>query len=109
MEEATSPPTLLGVAASADGGAHFGPPGPPPGTTVGGDLVPLLDGRLLMVDGDSHWLASADRGATWQRVQGLHPTKRLARTQTGWVAYEMSTIYTAYSVDGTTWQKLDAQ
>lgn len=105
----TSPPTLLGVAASTDGGAHFAPVGPRPGTTVGGDLVPLLDGRLLMVDGDSHWLASTDRGATWQRIQGLHPTNRLARTQRGWVAYGMSTIYTAYSVDGITWQKLDAQ
>ncbi|MEV4139198.1 sialidase family protein [Dactylosporangium sp. NPDC049742] len=105
----TTPPTLLGVAASSDGGASFGQPRPLVATTIGGDLVPLLDGRLVIVDGDSHWLVSTDRGATWQRVQGLHPTKRLSRTQTGWVAYEMSTIYTAYSVDGTTWQKLDAQ
>lgn len=105
----TTPPTLLGVAASADGGDHFAAPRPITGTTIGGDLVPLLDGRLLIVDGDSHWLVSTDRGGTWQRVQGLHPTKRLARTQTGWVAYDMSTIYTAYSLDGSTWQKLDAQ
>ena len=76
---------------------------------VGGDVVPLLDGRLLLVDGAGHWLVSTDRGVTWQRVSGLHPTDRLARTQTGWVAYGMSTIYTAYSVDGTTWQKIDAQ
>jgi hypothetical protein len=105
----TGPPRLLGVAASADGGATFGAARPLTGTSIGGDLVPLLDGRLLLVDGADHWLTSTDRGATWQRVSGLHPTVRLARTQTGWIAYGMSTIYTAYSVDGTTWQKLDAQ
>ena len=98
------------MAGSTDGGAHFADARPLTGVTVGGDLVPLLDGRLLLVDGDAgNWLTSTDRGVTWQRVPGLHPTKRLARTQTGWVAYGMSTIYTAYSVDGTTWQKLDAQ
>jgi hypothetical protein len=105
----TSPPGLTGVATSTDGGAQFTGPRPVTGTTIGGDLVPLLDGRILFVDGVGHWLVSTDRGATWQRVSGLHPTDRLARTQIGWVAYGMSTIYTAYSVDGTTWQKLDAQ
>ncbi|WP_327006362.1 glycoside hydrolase [Dactylosporangium sp. NBC_01737] len=105
----TGPPGLTGVAASTDGGAQFTDPRPVTGTTIGGDLVPLLDGRLLFVDGAGHWLVSTDRGATWQRVSGLHPTERLARTQVGWVAYGMSTIYTAYSVDGATWQKLDAQ
>ncbi|MEV4517262.1 sialidase family protein [Dactylosporangium sp. NPDC049525] len=105
----TSPPGLTGVATSTDGGARFTDPRPVTGTTIGGDLVPLLDGRLLFVDGAGHWLVSADRGARWQRVSGLHPTDRLARTQIGWIAYGMSTIYTAYSVDGTTWQKLDAQ
>ncbi|MET7425621.1 hypothetical protein [Dactylosporangium sp. NPDC005555] len=105
----TTPPALVGVAASSDGGATFAPPRPLTATTIGGDLVPLLDDRLLIVDGDGHWLVSTDRGGTWQRVTGLHPTDRLARTQAGWIAYGMSTIYTAYSVDGTTWQKLDAQ
>lgn len=109
LDPATRPATLLGVAGSTDGGASFGQPRALTGTTVGGEVVPLLDGRLLLVDGTGHWLLSTDRGVTWQRVSGLHPTERLARTQTGWVAYGMSTIYTAYSVDGSTWQKLDAQ
>jgi len=101
---------LRRVAGSTDGGAHFAAARPVTGVTVGGDLVPPLDGRLLVADGDAgDRVTSTDRGGTWQRVSGLHPTKRLARTQTGWVAYDMSTIYTAYSVDGTTWQKLDAQ
>jgi hypothetical protein len=109
IDPAVKPSGLLGVASSTDNGATFAAPRSLTGTTVGGDLVPLLDGRLLLVDGAGHWLVSTDRGATWQRISGLHPTDRLARTQTGWVAYGMSTIYTAYSVDGTTWQKIDAQ
>ena len=38
---------------STDGGAHFADARPLTGVTVGGDLVPLLDGRLLVVDGDA--------------------------------------------------------
>ncbi|GAA0739050.1 hypothetical protein GCM10010199_62620 [Dactylosporangium roseum] len=106
----TSPARLLGVVSSVDGGATFGSVNPTAGqATIGGDPVPLLDGRLLIVDGAGHWLVSGDRGATWHRLAGLHPTNRLARTQAGYVAYEMSAIYTAFSVDGSTWQKLDAQ
>jgi hypothetical protein len=73
--------------------------------------VPLLDGRLLITDGDpyGYWLLSEDRGATWHRALGLHSTARIERTPGGWVALGMATIYTAFSVDGTTWQKLDAQ
>jgi hypothetical protein len=105
-----APDRLLGVAASQDGGATFGPVRPTAGqATIGGDLVPLLDGRLLIVDGYGHWLVSEDRGASWHRLEGLHPTMRLARTGAGYVAYQMATIYTAFSVDGSTWQKLNAQ
>lgn len=107
---AGAPDRLLGVAASHDGGATFGPVGPTAGqATLGGDLVPLLDGRLLIVDGYNHWLVSADRGASWHRLEGLHPTMRLARTAAGYVAYQMASIYTAFSIDGSTWQKLDAR
>jgi hypothetical protein len=110
VDPATTPARLLGVAASGDGGAHFGAVQPTAGqATIGGDLVPLLDGRLLIVDGVGHWLISQDRGITWHRLDGLHQTNRLVRTQAGYVAYEMTTIYTAFSFDGATWQKLDAQ
>ncbi|WP_432834961.1 sialidase family protein [Dactylosporangium sp. CA-092794] len=109
-DSAGAPERLLAVAASADGGVTFGPAHPTAGqATIGGDLVPLLDGRLLIVDGYGHWLVSADRGASWHRVEGLHATMRLARTEAGYLAYQMADIYTAFSVDGLTWQKLDAQ
>ncbi|MFI5906570.1 hypothetical protein [Dactylosporangium sp. NPDC051541] len=109
-EATTTPERLLAVATSTDAGLTFTPPHPTAGqATIGGDLVPLLDGRLLMVDGYGHWLVSEDAGVSWTRLEGLHPTMRLARTAAGYVAYKMSTIYTAFSVDGSTWQKLDAQ
>ncbi|GAA3291973.1 hypothetical protein Dvina_04610 [Dactylosporangium vinaceum] len=109
-EATTTPERLLAVATSTDGGLSFTPPHPTAGqATIGGDLVPLLDGRLLMVDGYGHWLVSEDEGVSWVRLEGLHPTMRLARTQAGYVAYKMSTIYTGFSADGSTWQKLDAQ
>ena len=108
VDPTATPAWLIGVAVSDDGGATFGPVRPTAGqATIGGDLVPLLDGRLLLVDGVGHWLVSDDRGTTWHRLDGLHQTTRLARTQSGYVAYGMATIYTAFSVDGTTWQKLD--
>jgi hypothetical protein len=110
QEATAAPERLLAVAASADGGATFGPPYPTAGqATIGGDLVPLLDGRLLRVDGYGHWLVSGDEGVSWVRLEGLHPTMRLARTEGGYVAYQMTSIYTAFSADGSTWQKLDAQ
>ncbi|MEU7876399.1 hypothetical protein [Dactylosporangium sp. NPDC049140] len=110
QEAAATPERLLAVAASVDGGATFDAPHPTAGqATIGGDLVPLLDGRLLIVDGYGHWLVSEDGGASWVRLEGLHRTMRLARTEAGYVAYQMTDIYTAFSVDGTAWQKLDAQ
>ncbi|MET7397832.1 sialidase family protein [Dactylosporangium sp. NPDC005572] len=110
VDPATTPARLLGVASSADGGVTWGPVHPTAGNaTIGGEAVPMLDGRLLIVDGVGHWLVSEDRGENWHRLEGLHQTNRLARTQAGYVAYEMSNIYTAFSVDGLTWQKLDAQ
>ncbi|MER7275283.1 sialidase family protein [Dactylosporangium sp. NPDC000244] len=110
QEAAATPERLLAVATSTDGGASFEAPHPTAGqATIGGDLVPLSDGRLLIVDGYGHWLVSEDGGASWVRLEGLHQTMRLARTEAGYVAYQMTTIYTAFSVDGVTWQKLDAQ
>ncbi|MGI5247194.1 hypothetical protein [Dactylosporangium sp. CA-139066] len=107
--DASVPERFVAIAASGDGGETFAPAHPTAGqATIAGDLVPLLDGRLLMVDGYGHWLLSADGGASWHRVEGLHATMRLARTEAGYVAYEMATVYTAFSVDGATWHKLNA-
>ncbi|GAA4247414.1 hypothetical protein [Dactylosporangium darangshiense] len=101
---------LLAVASSDDGGATFAAAHPTAGqATIGGDLVPLVDGRLLIVNGYGDWLLSSDSGVSWHHLEGLHKTMRLARTEAGYVAYEMATIYTAFSADGATWQKLNAQ
>jgi photosystem II stability/assembly factor-like uncharacterized protein len=108
--DASLPDRFLAIASSLDGGETFAPVRPTAGqATIGGDLIPLLDGRLLIVDGAGHWLLSGDDGVSWHRLEGLHATMRLARTEAGYVAYQMATIYTAFSVDGATWQKLDAQ
>jgi hypothetical protein len=80
---------------------HTGAPG-----TLAGDLVPLLDGRLLLVDANGQWYVSANAGTTWRAAVGLHPTGRVARTAAGYVAYKLTKAYTAFSVDGSTWRKL---
>ena len=103
---------LLAVYHSGDGGrtfngiTHRGMP-----AKIGGELVPLYDGRLLLVNGDGMggWFLSRDKGATWTAAAGLHPTERIARTSGGYVAYKMTTIYTAFSVDGSTWRKVNAR
>jgi len=46
---------------------------------------------------------------TWVNAVGLHQTARLARTAAGYVAYNMTKIYTAFSVDGSTWRKINAR
>jgi hypothetical protein len=102
---------LLAVFQSADRGAAFtrvGGPGALP-AAVAGDLVPLLDGRLLLADGAGDWQVSADDGATWKVAEGTLPAVgRLARTPAGYVAYNLFNAgWSAFSTDGTTWRKLD--
>jgi hypothetical protein len=80
---------------------HTGAP-----STLAGDLVPLLDGRLLLVDANGQWYVSGNAGTSWLAAVGLHPTGRVARTAAGYVAYKLTKVYTAFSVDGSTWRKL---
>jgi photosystem II stability/assembly factor-like uncharacterized protein len=96
---------------SADGGRSFtrtrsGPAGAPQG--LAGAMVPLLDGRLLMVGTDRRWYLSADDGATFTRAEGNLPAVgRLARTPAGYVAYDLfGGGWAAFSTDGATWHKL---
>ncbi|RKR88623.1 hypothetical protein BDK92_2951 [Micromonospora pisi] len=97
---------------STDAGRTFDPTsaGPPVGgpERLAGDLVPLLDGRLLVAGADNRWYVSADRGATFRRAGGTLPTVGgLARTDAGYVAYQLfSNGWAAYSADGSTWRKL---
>jgi hypothetical protein len=98
---------------SADGGQTFdqtldpwsdvGAVGGPPG-----ELVPLLDGRLLATGTDQRWRVSADDGRTFTRAEGSLPAVgRLARTLAGYVAYDLfGSGWAAYSPDGATWRKL---
>lgn len=103
--------TLLAVHSSDDGGRSFTRHlrGGGKALSIAGDLVPLLDGRLLLVDRDGGWYVTADQGVTWVNAVGLHQTARLARTAAGYVAYNMTKIYTAFSVDGSTWRKINAR
>jgi hypothetical protein len=97
---------------STDRGARFGRSDP---TRVGepsqlaGDLVPLLDGRLLLVAGDGSWYVSADDGDTFAPARTLGHAGRLARTGSGYVVYGLfGGGWCAYSSDGSTWHKLNA-
>jgi photosystem II stability/assembly factor-like uncharacterized protein len=101
---------LQAIYSSGDNGQNFTqylPTGKP--LSIRGDLVPLLDGRLLLVDREGGWYVTRDNGVTWVNAQGLHQTARLERTVAGYVAYNMTKIYTAFSVDGSTWRKINAR
>ncbi|GAA1884812.1 hypothetical protein [Asanoa iriomotensis] len=112
---------LLGVYHSADGGRTFtatylsagGGPGPDdkvPGGGVAGDPVPLLDGRLLVVERDgrqSSWWVSTDAGRTFSPVPGLPAAGSIRRTYAGYVVYGLfQSSWAAFSTDGSNWQKL---
>lgn len=78
------------------------------GGSVAGDLVPLLDGRLLVAGTDRRWYVSGDDGRTFTRAEGTLPAVgRLARTPAGYVAYDLFNAgWAAFSTDGSTWRKL---
>jgi hypothetical protein len=78
------------------------------GGSVAGDLVPLLDGRLLVAGTDRRWYASDDGGRTFTRAEGTLPAVgRLVRTPAGYVAYDLFNAgWAAFSTDGSTWRKL---
>ena len=95
---------LHAVYRSAAGGP-FRPHGPNDGTLVG-EVVPLLDGSLLVAsDG---WYLSTRGGRFVRDTESLPYVGRFARTPGGWVALDLfRTGYAAVSRDGTTWHKLN--
>src|SRR6266508_3237431 len=102
---------ILAIEHSTDGGRtfqrtfHGGVPG-----TVAGDLVPLADDRLLLAGSDHHWYVSADHGASFRDAPDLLPVNRIARTQAGYVAYDLlGGGWCAFSVDGVSWVKLNVK
>jgi hypothetical protein len=75
--------------------------------TVVGDVVPLLDGRLVTAGPD--WQITGAPGTPLERAGGSLPwVYRIARTPGGWVAYNLFKAgWAAVSADGETWQKLN--
>jgi hypothetical protein len=73
--------------------------------TVLGDVVPLLDGRLLVAGPD--WQVSQAAGGALARVGDALPwVRRIVRTPGAWVAYDLFRGgWVAVSTDGQDWQK----
>jgi hypothetical protein len=96
--------TLHAVYRSANGGPfqRYGPAD----TTIVGDVIPLLDGRLL-VAGPS-WYVSANGDRFLKAPGDLPYVGRFARTPGGWVAYDLFQAgYAAVSRDGAVWHKFN--
>jgi len=74
--------------------------------TVAGEVVPLLDGRLLVAGPD--WYVGT---STLARAGGSLPwVGEIQRTPGGWVAYDLfSADWAAVSRDGTEWQKVNVR
>jgi hypothetical protein len=96
---------------SADGGLTFtgtrtGGAAEP--ATLAGEVVPLLDGRLLVTNTAQRWYLSDDDGATFsQAIGNLPAVGALRRTWAGYVAYDLfGAGWAAFSSDGSTWRKL---
>ena len=96
---------ITAIFRSQDGGA-FAPVVDDAGTVVG-DVVPLLDGRLVTAGPD--WQITGAPGTPLERAGGSLPwVYRIARTPGGWVAYNLFKAgWAAVSADGETWQKLN--
>jgi hypothetical protein len=90
------------------GGGDFEPYAAEIGT-VTGELVPLLDGRLVAAS--PRWFVAAGPGQRLQFAgEALPYVLRLQRTAAGWVAYNMFEAgWVAISSDGQTWQKLNVR
>lgn len=73
---------------------------------VAGEPIALLDGRLVIAAG-GRWYVSSDDGASFTLAEGNLPwVGRLARTATGYVAYNLfNQGWAAFSADGATWRK----
>jgi hypothetical protein len=74
--------------------------------TLVGDLVPLLDGRLVAAH-DGWWVSRQD-GTGFHAAEGSMPwVRRVQRTGVGWVAYDLFQAgWAAWSDDGVTWHKI---
>ncbi len=95
--------TAHAVYRSVDGGA-FQPYALSPSSLIG-EVVPLLDGRLLSAGPD--WQL-CDGGAFTRAGGSLPWVRRFERTPGAWVAYDLFRGgWAAISTDGVTWQKVN--
>lgn len=79
---------------------------------LAGELVPLLDGRLLLVDGEKHWYVSDESGTAFTELgePEMPAVGRLVRVTSGYVAYDVKVAgYSARSTDGATWAKVQVK
>ncbi|SNT19606.1 hypothetical protein SAMN05421812_103665 [Asanoa hainanensis] len=104
---------VLGIYHSADGGKTFTTTflaGKGAAAPYTGDLVPLLDGRLLALRGNgapSSWWVSEDDGRSFDPIPDLPAASSIRRTYAGYVVYGLfSGSWAAFSPNGTNWQKL---
>jgi hypothetical protein len=102
----TFTPTRTGDDAGAEPATDDAEP-----TTLAGEAVPLLDGRLLVTTAANHWYVSDDDGATFTEAAGNLPiVGAVRRTWAGYVAYDLfgpaPAGWAAFSSDGSTWRKL---
>lgn len=98
--------SIRAVYRSAAGSGAFEPHAPDIGTAIG-DVVPLVDGRLLAAG--PHWYVT-DPAADRMRLAGgsLPWVGRFQRTPGGWVAYDLFEAgWVAISRNGTTWEKIN--
>ena len=108
-----TPAPQRGIYRSTAGGpfVRVGPATPP--QTIGGQVVPLLDGRLLVSNGFAdnslvgNWYVSADHGVTFTAARNMPQVGTVRRTPSGYVAFDVvADGWVAYSSDGATWRKL---
>lgn len=106
-EPGTGPAAVHALYRSTDQGHTFARYGDPAGVaTLVGDLVPLLDGRLVAAA--PGWRISNPAGADFRDGSPDLPwVGRLQRTDAGWVAYDLfGSGWAAFSPDGSTWHKI---
>jgi hypothetical protein len=106
-EPGNGPVAVHGLYRSVDQGHTFARYGDPAGVaTLDGDLVPLLDGRLVAAA--PGWRISNPDGADFRDGSPQLPwVGRLQRTDAGWIAYDLfESGWAAFTPDGTTWHKI---
>jgi photosystem II stability/assembly factor-like uncharacterized protein len=100
--------TMRAIYRSVDGGPFVAYlDGEAAGSSMIGEVLPLLDGRL--VTAGPTWQVSAAAGKAFEPAGGVLPwVHRLQRTPGAWIAYDLFDAgWVAISHDGSVWQKIN--